>query len=298
MACRYECHKPESRLAHGARPASLGRMAKLFHPTTRRQTRLGRTDSIIGLTTVGITRPPWEWKRYLTVNGVQVAWLGNGCDTCGFMFEQCGAPTPIVGLEALQANFTRSLVQLDNGVIDTVGSLLPEGEYVVALLRCLPIRVEPGGPGDYFFEELTSASNPYVLPGEDMFEPYAETNTHYYRLFGRSGLSVGKDPNEYGGTRFDFIMPLAQAIDPDTVATYRELMEAGRAPTAVSLSVLDISALTYGDPHWCMAHCLIDGHHKVAAAAEAQKPLTLLAFISLEAGVSSKEDVLHFLSTY
>lgn len=264
----------------------------------RKQIRLGTSNPVVGLTTAGIDRFAWEWKRHVTVNGAKIAWIGNGCDTCGFMFEQLAAPTPIVELDQLRERFARGLFKLDDDIVETIGSLLPEGDYAVALLPCLPVRVEPGGPGDYFFEELTCADNPNLLPGDEMFQPYTETHTHYYRLFARSGLSVGHDPNGYGGTRFDFVMPLAQSIDPDTVVTYRKLLDAGRRPVAVSLSVLDISALAHGAPHWCMAHYLIDGHHKVAAAAQAQKPLTLLAFFALGEGVCSKEDVLYFLSTY
>jgi len=264
----------------------------------RRKIRLGTSNPVVGLTTAGINRFAWEWKRHVTINGTEVAWIGNGCDTCAYMFEQLAAPTPIVELDQLRESFARGLFKLADGLLETVGSLLPEGDYAVMLLPCLPVRVEPGGPGDYFFEELSAAGNPHSLPGDEMFEPWGETNTHYYRLFGRSGTSVGKDPHDYGGTRFDFVMPLAQSIDPDTVKLYRELIESGRRPTAVSLSVLDISALAHGEPHWCMAHYLIDGHHKVAAAAEAQKPLTLLAFVSLNEGVCREEDVRHFLSTY
>lgn len=264
----------------------------------RRQIRLGTSNPVVGLTTAGVDRFAWDWKRHVTVNGAEVAWIGNGCETCGYMFEQLAAPTPIVELDQLRAKFARGLFTLDDDVVETIGSLLPEGEYAVALMKCLPVRIEPGGPGDYFFEELSNACNPLQLPGDEMFEPYTETNTHYYRLFARSGLSVGRDPHGYGGTRFDFIMPLAQSIDPGTVATYLKSLEDGRRPTAVSLSVLDISMLSHGEPHWCMAHYLIDGHHKVAAAAEAQKPLTLLAFVSLDEGVCREEDVRHFLSTY
>jgi hypothetical protein len=273
-------------------------MAQLFHPRTREQIRLGSTAPVVGLSKAGSLGPGVEWNRHLTIHSANVAWIGNGCDTCGFMFEQRAVPMPIAEMDALRETLATGLVELKQRVIDAIGTLIPEGEYVVALLKCLPIRIEPGQPGDYFFEDLTSAKDRHWLPGEEFFDPYFTTNTPYYRLYGRSGIAVGEDPNGYGGTRYDFVMPLAQTIDPTTVASYRARIDSGGSSTAVSLSVLDIKEVVRGAPHWCMAHYLIDGHHKVAAAAQAQKPLTLLAFFALGEGVCSKEDVLHFLSTY
>ena len=50
-----------------------------------------------------------------------------------------------------------------------------------------------------------------------------------------------------------------------------------------------------GDPavtsHWCLAHYLIDGHHKVFAASETGMPCTLLSFLAVDQGVSSPEEV-------
>jgi hypothetical protein len=43
--------------------------------------------------------------------------------------------------------------------------------------------------------------------------------------------------------------------------------------------------------HWCLAHYLIDGHHKVYAAAQENKPLTLISFLAVDQGVSSEEEI-------
>lgn len=264
----------------------------------RPHVQLGSSSPVIGLTPPQSDQPGWEWQRYLAINGVEVAWIGNGCETCGYLFEQRNAPPSIAELDQLRTQLARGLFKIDDDVVELIGSLLPLGEYAVALLPFMPVRVHPGQPGDYFYEDLNLANVPGNLPGDAGFEDLDDTYPAYYRLFGRSGLSVGKDPNGLGGTRHDLLMPLTQSIASDTVATYRKTIEEGRRPVAVSLSVLDISILTFVEPHWVMAHYLIDGHHKVAAAAEAGKRIDLLAFFSLDQGKSSKADVQHFLSTY
>jgi hypothetical protein len=43
--------------------------------------------------------------------------------------------------------------------------------------------------------------------------------------------------------------------------------------------------------HWCLAHYLLDGHHKMFAASEAQKPLTLLSLLSLDESLASKDEI-------
>lgn len=66
----------------------------------------------------------------------------------------------------------------------------------------------------------------------------------------------------------------------------------------MALSVLDVKGpAETGVDHWCLGHFLLDGHHKVAAAARTGRSLTVLAFIALEHGVSSPEQVAIALAT-
>jgi hypothetical protein len=67
--------------------------------------------------------------------------------------------------------------------------------------------------------------------------------------------------------------------------------------------VLDVKqpAVWSGEPtitsHSCLAHYLLDGHHKVFAASKAGLPLTLLAFLAIENGISSGEQIEQVLKT-
>lgn len=42
--------------------------------------------------------------------------------------------------------------------------------------------------------------------------------------------------------------------------------------------------------HWCLTHFLLDGHHKLEAAATAGRPVRLLSLLALGEGMSGAED--------
>ncbi|HEX2703634.1 MAG TPA: hypothetical protein VHM72_09405, partial [Solirubrobacteraceae bacterium] len=44
--------------------------------------------------------------------------------------------------------------------------------------------------------------------------------------------------------------------------------------------------------HWCFTHFLLDGHHKMQAAAESGLPLRLLAIVSIEHSLAERDQVL------
>ncbi|MFF4421542.1 hypothetical protein ACFY04_12270 [Streptomyces sp. NPDC001549] len=57
-------------------------------------------------------------------------------------------------------------------------------------------------------------------------------------------------------------------------------MGRGTVPTAVAISTLDVCEPAIGMPidqyrHWGLTHFLLDGHHKLEAAATASRPLRL-----------------------
>lgn len=86
-------------------------------------------------------------------------------------------------------------------------------------------------------------------------------------------------------------------LEDNRVSQYEKLLAEENKPTAVSLSILDIKqpADWEGEKdvtsHWCLAHYLIDGHHKVNAAAKIGSSINLISFVALSEGVSSVEEV-------
>ena len=92
-------------------------------------------------------------------------------------------------------------------------------------------------------------------------------------------------------------------LNTETVQTHRAALAEGSSATAVALSVLDVNqpANWEGNPpvneHWCLAHYLLDGHHKLFAAAEAGLPVRLLAFVAHDHGLAEDRDIAKLVET-
>lgn len=70
----------------------------------------------------------------------------------------------------------------------------------------------------------------------------------------------------------------------------------GSRPTAVAVATLDVCEppTDIGEDvyeHWGLTHFLLDGHHKVQAAAETGAPITLLSLLALDASLAGSEQV-------
>ena len=67
------------------------------------------------------------------------------------------------------------------------------------------------------------------------------------------------------------------------------------------MSTLDISSRAIaGDDsdyyeHWALTHFLLDGHHKLEAAAETGRPLQLLALVAIDASLAWEADIRRLL---
>jgi len=257
-------------------------MTKLL---SRSNAALGSDKPVVELTTTGTAHWP-AWDRFLAINGVSAMHIGNICGTCSFFFERLDGPVQ-PPIDIMRAELAAGLAEIDPATVEGFGALLPRGEYFLVLIECTPVRIEEGTADDYF-----------VADEQDAYDDPMEPNTHYYRPKDRSSVDLGKD--EYGDPQlgFEFIVPLAQPLDTVALSSYRERLIAGERPTAVALSVLDIKQPHNGNAHWCMAHYLLDGHHKVEAASQAAKPITLLAFVPINGGISREEHLSAFLSAY
>lgn len=66
---------------------------------------------------------------------------------------------------------------------------------------------------------------------------------------------------------------------------------------ALALGVLDVRGpedLSEDVPyqqHWCLAGYLLDGHHRVQAAAELGVGIDVLLFLSRQASIASEEEI-------
>jgi hypothetical protein len=232
-------------------------------------------------------------NRYLLIDGKRAFNLGVDCQTCSLLFERLPGANQSVEIEETAEALRNGIGSLSETVVQTVSAGLPEGQYLALLGEATVRLVYPKGKGDYFCEDQIA------LWGEDKFWCLPHDPRIPYFRSGESNM---------GGSRrlFNFIVPMypTKWITFKPFSVYEgELRENGRG-TAVALSILDVRSPADWDgdeapdplEHWCFTHYLIDGHHKLHAASEAGRPLSILSFVALAQSASNPDQVQEAIS--
>jgi hypothetical protein len=224
-------------------------------------------------------------RRVLVVDGEPAFELSNWCGTCPLLFRRLVTANKTLSLEGVRERLSGTPAGSgDDGVIGAFGALLPEGDYLPLLLRVEPRLVIPGQEGDYFSGEQVDSW------GLDQFWGLPEyPRTPYYRTF-----ETAVDASAH---LYEFVVPMVPPTwnERERVEEYVELMGRGAVPTAVAVSTLDVCepAGGFGDDqsrHWGLTHFLLDGHHKLDAAATAGRPVQLLSLLALGEGLADAEE--------
>jgi hypothetical protein len=250
-----------------------------------REILIENSRSILGFETTG--SGTWKkWDRFLTIDGRKAYQIGNICGTCAFFFERMGGANQSIHVDKLVDTLNHGVTKLDERTIEDLKAIIPDGEYIVVLSEIQPRLCSPSSSEDYFSHEQIA------LWGVDGFWGLPHTpKTEYYRLQARQ-------LREERGF-FEFLIPTFPHswLKQDRIDEYKEILARGDKPTLVSLGILDIKqpANWIGDQpitsHWCLAHYLLDGHHKAYAAAVSGKPITMISFIAVDQGISSADDI-------
>ncbi|MFD3533197.1 hypothetical protein [Streptomyces sp. NPDC058664] len=223
--------------------------------------------------------------RLLVVDGEPAFELSLWCGTCPLLFRRLETGREKLSLDGMRERLAGALTDPDDGgVLDAFGALLPEGEYLPMLLRVEPRAVVPGRDGDYFGDEQVATW------GLDRFWGLPENpRTPYYRTF--------EAEVDAAAHLYEFVVPMVPPTwnERGRVEEYAELMRRGTVPTAVAVSTLDVCepAVGPGDDHyrhWGLTHFLLDGHHKLEAAAASGRPVRLLSLLALGEGLAGPED--------
>lgn len=224
-------------------------------------------------------------RRLLVLDGKPAFELSLWCGTCQFLFQRLEGANETLSLEGMQERLANPLSELDDGILDAFGALLPEGDYLPFSLHVEPRLVIPGKEGDYFSNEQLATWGP------DQFWGLPEhPRTPYYRTF-----ETVVDDNAH---LYEFVVPMVPPTwnERDRVEEYVERMGRGSVPTAVAVSTLDVCrpavAIEATDEyeHWGLTHFLLDGHHKLEAAATAGRPVQLLSLLALGESLSGPDD--------
>ena len=230
-------------------------------------------------------RPAWAGRRLLWLDECPAFELSFWCGTCPCLFERLEGATSTVSMEDVECRLVEGLVDIDEQVLALFGSLLPRAQYLPMLLRIQPRLVRPAQAGDYFAQEQVATW------GLNSFWGLPEhPRTPYYRTY--------ETPVDADAHLYEFVVPMVPPSwnDEERVAQYAAELVRSAKLTAVAVSTLDICAPavkqgTDYHTHWALTHFLLDGHHKMQAAAAAGRPVQLLSLLSIDASLASPEEV-------
>ena len=244
--------------------------------------KLEKSESRLGFTTTG--GDSWKvWDRFITLDGDQLFHIGNVCGTCAFFFRQLKDDIKkSYTVDELREKLNKGINVFDDNLLDNLSELLPVtesedkiyGEYEALLLEINPYLTRFNDAGDYFKEEQSK-----LWSYRDDIDPVEKA---YYR---GTDFRISEKAK-----LFEFFIPLYQPeqLNQERVEYYRQQIRQGMKPTAIALSVIDDKeAVCYDeDPedgiveHWSFANYILDGHHKMYAAALEHKPIILISFVT------------------
>lgn len=223
--------------------------------------------------------------RFLRRDDEDAFKLSFWCGTCQFLFKRLEGSNQTLSLPEIQTTLNTGLEHIDESVLEAFSQVLEPGTYLPMLLQIQPRLIAPGGSGDYFSEEQVSTwgvNNFWGLP--------EHPQVPYYRSW---QTAVNDDAHMY-----EFIVPMVPTTynDQNIVAAQAQRLHASAQPTAVAVSTLDICApATFNSTdyyrHWGLTHFLLDGHHKLQAAAETGHPLQLLSLLALDKSLATKDEL-------
>lgn len=227
---------------------------------------------------------PTRYWTYLTVAGQKVFEVSGRCDTCPYAFTKL-VDTSTVDLQGLLAQLREGIDEIPDSALELMSRGLPSGDYLATLLDVDPVRVALGGDDDYFSTEQGGIWAPALTLEGGRHYP----RTNYYRTRTRR--------QEPDAMFYEFIVPMQSETSPRRLQHWRERIGAGVTPVALALGLGEERqpAVWDGHPdvtrHLCVAHYLLDGHHRVEAAARDGHSVRLLTAYLLTDPVTPAEAV-------
>lgn len=252
----------------------------------RQHTSLGvpEKDAVLAVPTPepapGTAFPP----RRLTVRETPVFELNLWCGTCPALFKKLNK-LETADLGWANDRLNAGLDSIDEGVLRAYQAALSTSDYTALLLEVTPDLVLPGTRTDYFSNEqvTTWGVDPVVGSAED-------PGTPYYRTF--------ETPVRTDAHLYEFLVPMVPPDWNDAARVSEYAANDGSSlATAVAYSLLDVlqPAMDEGADyyeHWVLTHFLLDGHHKVEAAAATGRPIRLLSLVDERISIASPEELM------
>jgi hypothetical protein len=194
-----------------------------------------------------------------------------------------------------------------NEVLKKLARVLEPGSYYPTVVQGTVRAIIPGAPDDYFSTDVVRL---FGLDPPDYKEP-AGSRTSYYRLGADCELKrTGRVEEQYKALVTAIVMPLHEPsqLNRQRIEFWKRQQIAGANLTAFAVSVLDDQqpAMSRADDtypyveQFLFTICLLDGHHRIQAAAELGVPVRILSLLARDFSIAQNTDdiaaVLQFYS--
>ncbi|GAA2783982.1 HEAT repeat domain-containing protein [Crossiella cryophila] len=204
-----------------------------------------------------------RWNRSLLVGGQPLYQVGSDCGTCQTMLWLLGWPERVSAASADRLRAALSTVDsLADGVLAALAPLvleLPTGHYRAYLVD-LPVQ------------RVTEPGKSWWVRRWDDREGAVRTDEDW------PGVEHFQLPERIPGPMptYGVLLPSQPRLDPDTVARHRAAIAAGARPAAVVLGWIEDTWVEAEFEERFLVGAVLDGHHKLAAYAEAGVPARVL----------------------
>lgn len=249
-----------------------------------------------------------SWYQHLLVAGERVFEYGSPCGTCGIVFRKVGSSAHQVSdSEAFKLVGDLDSVPSDE-ILLRLARVLQPGTYHPAVVEGTVKLIDPGAPNDYFASDVIRLSGvePPVEPPDD--QP-SGPRTPYYRFGSEFELDrTGRSSGPHKALVTAIIMPLhdPSRLSRGRVEYWLRQRDAGRPLTAFAVAVIDNQqpAMSPADESYpyeeqfLFTNCLLDGHHRVQAAAESGRAVRILSLLARESSLVGSEDIPAVLRGY
>jgi hypothetical protein len=208
------------------------------------------------------------FRHTLKLSGLPLYRDGFRCGTCGAMYENINvSPLPIAPeqLSNILAGGGREVIS--EQLIDTIKPLLPKGKYAVACFPIAPRLVAPR-----------------LVEQECYSQDNGELGVDYLwegRVFHRESERRGKFPILH---EQEVVLPnqSLKTLSQERIREYYNRYKQERnAPIALALSVVEYRYWQGRTDHIRLTHFLLDGHHKMAMAAQHGRVIKILSFLNI-----------------
>lgn len=241
---------------------------------------------------------------YLLLDGERIFEFGSSCGTCGIVFRKIGSPSHRVD-DAEAVELMGSLERVPPPVVlQRLARPLEVGHYFPVVVEGRVFLIEPGSADDYFATDVARLFG--EMPPEELPQPA----TGYYRFASEHSIErSGRTGGPHTALLTALVMPLISPalLDRARVELWKERQRAGQSLTAFAVAVIDDQE-PWGFPvdrtypyeeQLLFANCLLDGHHRIQAAAETHAPIRILSLVARDVSITKDAPTLAaVLNTY